>query len=53
MREDIKTAWIIAGVLVALLGFSSFVADGYDALAKNEIGTTLMASGTMTAKKDY
>jgi len=51
MRDEIKTTWIIAGLLVAVMGISSLLADSSDVLAQNELDNTSMATGTVVAKK--
>lgn len=51
MRDEIKTTWIIAGLLVAVMGISSLLADSSDVLAQNEPDITSMATGTVVAKK--
>ncbi|MEH6525049.1 MAG: hypothetical protein V7723_03175 [Sneathiella sp.] len=51
MRDEIKTTWIIAGLLVAVMGISSLMADSSDVLAQNEPDITSLATGTVVAKK--
>ncbi|USG60356.1 hypothetical protein NBZ79_14385 [Sneathiella marina] len=51
MRDEIKTTWIIAGLLVAVMGLSSLLADSSNVLAQNELDITSVATGTVVAKK--
>lgn len=51
MRDEIKTTWVIAGLLVAVMGLSSLLTESTDVLAQNGTQTTSMTTGTVVAKK--
>ena len=51
MWEEIRTTWIIAGLLVAVMGLTSVMADSTDVRADTDFDVAKAASGTIIAKK--